>query len=447
MHLLQPLGCMRELDAKANTHQEQTGACLIVNVYSARNLGDAAITLATIGLLRSQGWATISVSSRYVDEDTPFYVENHAKCVPPVIPFPVRGGRSTFGRVLAFGLGAGLAICMSLVMRVNRRIGRWVLAALRAEGLSALCSADLVILSGGGYFYSSRRRINLTLVHAVATTKLATTLCPRVVMMPQSIGPLTRRVDQKLVQFGLSSVSPVVVREDSSRSTATSLIRRTPAVLCPDVALWGRMGNNGTTRQTVARRPHLAIGVMDWTWARPAGEGALSAYLEKLTSLASALMKDGHAVSLFGHSSLPEHGQDDWSLAACLAELIHDKTGVEPTLVKRTHRVDALRQTLARADVVVGTRLHSCLLAMLDNTPALALSYQPKTSGTYALLGLTDLCFDVETFDPRAVLEAISHVGSRLTAERVRVASAVRDARSRIESCYETLLFSPPDTE
>jgi colanic acid/amylovoran biosynthesis protein len=437
---------MRELEAKSDTHQQKSGSCLIVNVYSARNLGDAAITLATISLLRSQGWATIKISSRYVGEDASFYVENHAECIPPVIPFPVRGERSTLSRVLAFALGFGVAVFMSFVMRLHQRIGRWLLTALGLQGLSALCSADLVILSGGGYFYSSRRRINLTLVHAVATTKLATILCRRVVMMPQSIGPLTRRIDERLVQFGLSSVRPLVVRDEASQSTATSLITRTRTVLCPDVALSGQTGNRAIDRQSATPPHRFAIGVMDWTWARPARGDALTTYLEKLASIASSLMHDGHAVSLFGHSSLPEHGQDDWTLASRLAELVHNKTGLEPTLVERTDRVDSLRQTLAQTDLVIGTRLHSCLLAMLDNTPAFALSYQPKTSGTYALLGLADLCFDVEAFEPLAVLEAISHVAARLAAERSRVASAVHDARSRIESCYETLLLPPSET-
>lgn len=434
---------MRELETRPESNRQRSGSCLIVNVYSARNLGDAAITLATTSLLRSHGWTTIKVSSRYAAEDAPFYTESRVVCVPPVIPFPVRGGRSTLGRVMALAVGLGLAALLTLVTRVNRQIGRRLLTSLRADGLSALCSADLVILAGGGYLYSSRRRINLTLVHAVATTKVAAALCPRVVMMPQSIGPLTRDVDKRLVQFGLSSVSPLVVRDESSRSTAENLVSRSRTILCPDVALWGWRGQLQGDRTPVTRVRRIAIGVMDWTWARPAGDTALSIYLEKLALLASWLMRDGHVVFVFGHSSLPEHGQDDWILASRLARLVQDKTGRPPRLVDRTDSVDALRLILAQTDLVIGTRLHSCLLAMLENTPALALSYQPKTTGTFALLGLEDLCFDVEAFDPMAVLDTISRIEARLAVERLRVASAVRDARFRIESCYGTLLFPP----
>ena len=68
-----------------------SGRALVVNAYSARNLGDAAITLSTAALLRDLGFSAVSVSSRHYDEDAAFYARHSITTVPPLISFPVGG--------------------------------------------------------------------------------------------------------------------------------------------------------------------------------------------------------------------------------------------------------------------------------------------------------------------------------------------------------------------
>jgi len=57
--------------------------------------------------------------------------------------------------------------------------------------------------------------------------------------------------------------------------------------------------------------------------------------------------------------------------------------------------LEAALAALSQADLVVATRFHSALLALVRGVPALAIGYQPKTRGIMAGLGLETQAFDI----------------------------------------------------
>ena len=71
---------------------------VIVNAYSYRNAGDAAIMISTAKLLRDLGFSSVSLSTRYM-EDAEDYRKWDVEVIPPLVKFAVRGG-GRFGRAL-----------------------------------------------------------------------------------------------------------------------------------------------------------------------------------------------------------------------------------------------------------------------------------------------------------------------------------------------------------
>lgn len=412
---------------------------LVVNAYSARNAGDAAINLATNELLREHG--DVTISSRYAEEDAAFYGEMGVPVAPAVVPFPARGGMPNWRRAVGLALGATSALVVACVHRFAPAAGRYAARRLSLDGLTAALASDAVVMCGGGYLYSARRRVNLTLVHVALTSAVVRASGTRMAMMPQSIGPLRRPLDRFLVRVAIGSVPIVVVRDaESARELASIGVRRRPLLL-PDVAfaLADRVGSgpDPDDRDGDGRRGRFVMVCMDWTWARPVDGRAMDRYLDRLADMAGLLAEDGDVLAT-GMSSVANHDQDDFAVAAELSRRCA-RRGISVTLVP----MDSYAGTMAAlrdATVVIGTRLHSCILAMAQGTPAIALGYQPKSRGTYELLHLIDLCFDVEAFDPGEVAALAREVAARRKQWEQRVREETDTAAMLLRAAVTDML-------
>lgn len=392
---------------------------LLVNAYSARNAGDAAINVATAELLREHGQLTMA--SRYASEDAGFYDDREISVVGPPIPFPPRGVVPNWLRFVTLLTGTIGAICLAMVFRLSPNAGVQFARWLRMDGMESLFRADRVVMCGGGYLYSARRLLNLTMVHVALTSVITKIAGLPLLMMPQSIGPLRGPLDRFMVRAAVTGVPILLVRDAASARTARDLRLRTPIQLVPDVAFW--LGRSKVPTPEVERpasetskpaRPKFSVVCMDWTWARPVGPTALDDYLERLAGVVRALVAHGGDVILTGMSAVGSHGQDDLAIAERL-RLRLDGLGPAVT-VAGPETLDDISEILGSSSVVVGTRLHSCIIAMTLGVPAIALGYQPKAAGTYDLLGLSDLCFDVEHFATSRVAALAMEIASNRPA-------------------------------
>jgi polysaccharide pyruvyl transferase WcaK-like protein len=298
-----------------------------------------------------------------------------------------------------------------------------------------LITSDVVVLAGGGYLFSATRKVNASLIHSLAIIWLAVLSRKPIVMMPQSIGPLRGRFDRWIVKRTLSKVGPIVVREGAAYAEVEQLLHSATTSLVPDVALygWGAKARRERPRVPTARR-RVGIVVMDWTWARAAPPDELTRYVRKLVTLIESL--EAHAVDslLLGGSNLPQANQDDMIVVRRIAELAIERGG-RPTIAEMSDP-ETFRLLLRTLDVVIGTRLHSCLLALASGVPAIALGYQPKSGGTYDLLGIGELCYDVQTFDPVALAEHVTSILATQLEWDERVTRAADNARRTIEDFY-----------
>lgn len=421
---------------------------LIINSFSARNAGDAAIVLATAALLRENGGATIRSATRYFEGDREYYAPHGIEVVPPLVPFaprPVDGlGAQRVFALLVGTLAAFVIVCLSRFTSAGaRRIARF----LGLEGLVELLSADRVILCGGGYLFSARRALNLTLVHATVSTKLAELAGKAPLMMPQSVGPLPRRLDRALVSWAFSKIRPFVVRDEFAREEAVNVMSRRAGGIevCPDIAFAGwpssRYVGPGKTWKASVRR--VGIVPMDWTWARTVDrDRALDAYITKLAAVVRKLSHRGFELHLYGHSRIAEMDQDDIAVAQRIAERGGADANVHLNLTGAGD-VTELREHFRSVAVVVGTRLHSCIIAMSAGTPAIGLAYQPKSLGTFRLLGLEGHCLDVESFEADRVAQLAAGLAGQRAAHRDDILiQRVAEAQKRIKELYTPHLRS-----
>lgn len=412
-------------------------SALIVDAYTYRNAGDAAIVLATADILRRRGVGDIRVASRHIDSDRDFYEGHGLEVVPASVAFPVKGAGNDLLRGLTFVWSALASVILTLAFHLSPRLAVGASHIVGLPGFAFLAMADTVVLCGGGYLYSPDSRLNLTLLHCALTRWLARGLGKRLLMMPQSIGPFRRRSDELIAAAALRAVDRIVVREEQSATEARRLVGVSrEIVVCPDIALYGWEGKACMRREAMSLDKSVGLIAMDWTWARRAGSQELGRYVSKLGEFVSHLDESGLRVRLLASSLVPSEGQDDQEIAASvLAKArVHDTSNA--WIDWEANDVEGLRSALRDQAVVVSTRLHGGLLAMVEGRPAVTLAYQPKATATYQLLGLSELCLDVQSFSVKELAQKVDMILGRLKEYEEEIARAVSHARKVIEETY-----------
>jgi polysaccharide pyruvyl transferase WcaK-like protein len=209
--------------------------------------------------------------------------------------------------------------------------------------------------------------------------------------------------------------------------------RRDPVY--PDVVfgLGGPSGEvpaaNGNGRVTVGVSAMLYHGYFP-AWVadgRPsdADDAVLDAYLGKLADFVCRLLDEGHDVRLLT-------GQlNDRDAVDRLRAIVAGARGAEPgdrLVAEPITSADGLAAQIARTDVVVATRYHNLVGALVQGKPSIAVDPTRKNGGLMADLGLAHLCQDIDDLDV-ARLEAQFH---EVVGGRAPYAARLRDLNARI---------------
>src|SRR5699024_8479421 len=85
--------------------------------------------------------------------------------------------------------------------------------------------------------------------------------------------------------------------------------------------------------------------------------------------------------------------------------------------------LDSVRETIAGARLLIGSRMHACLNALSVGTPAIPLAYSRKFAPLLDSVGWTT-GFDLRTDDPATLPRQIMAAAAEVTPEQARAASA-----------------------
>lgn len=183
------------------------------------------------------------------------------------------------------------------------------------------------------------------------------------------------------------------------------------------------------------RQRVIGVGLMPYYGRRGRWESGDRIYREYIASVASVtcmLMDRGYTIRLLIGDSTYDHGvrrELRASLEAREAEYVDGQLVDEPA-----SSVAELLSQLASTDVVVASRYHNLLLAVMLGKPVVAVSYHEKIVSVMDELGLSRFCHDIENFNVDTVVEQIT------TLEMQRGTGACRRLiEERVES-YRNML-------
>lgn len=156
-----------------------------------------------------------------------------------------------------------------------------------------------------------------------------------------------------------------------------------------------RAPSHGTHRKRI-----VAVGLYDYCGRGEAGgdkAAAYDGYVDKICGLVSWLLEQDFGVRIvIGDPPYDEPVRRDVRarLEARGVALDADRFNDEPAT-----SVEQLIEQLAEADLVVATRFHSVLLALMLDKPVISVSYNEKNDALMGEMGLARYCQAIDRFD------------------------------------------------
>lgn len=415
---------------------------LIINLHSSYNLGDHALTETTIDLLKNRFKdSTITLAMNdpesYRKEET--VVASFLRTLKQISQ---NGYESWHIGKLIWSI---FSICITtLIHRISGRMSLFLIPTSQRQLVEAYFNADIIISAPGNYLYSSGK-IGLPFLVSILSIGLALSLDKPVYMLPQSIGPLTRKWEKWLIKSVLSRSRLVMMREPISYSLLKDLGFKSPqCIVVPDLAfLYHAQCNSGAQEWLESfgvdwkdNRPILGITLVDLD--RLNFDLAIRENYEQ--SIAEAIEQfikndDGKIVFFAQACGSPFVADDRVPMERILSLIPECSDAI--TLMDNLQSASIQKSAYGLMDIFLGTRMHSNIFAMTEGVPSLAIAYFPKTKGIMEMLGLERWIIDVQEINPSNLYEQLQELWKNRNKIKMEleftVTHSAREAAKAIE--------------
>lgn len=408
---------------------------LIINLHSALNLGDDAIMHATLAGLRNAFPGAQIIAAA-----------NHPQSWQKFADLEVAGSFVTWAYRLQDSRWHGRRWLIPLmllglpVMAVAYRLLHLRIMTGSEEQrrlLMAYYTADLVLSCGGGNFYA-HKRLSPFLLLALLALAFPTWLGKRTIMLPQSVGPIEGGPQRWLARYVFNRVDLLLLREERSVKFVRDVLHvRSPLRQLPDLAFSLVCGADPEPDQ--AHEPlRIGITVIDRA-AQQADFARQQQYESSLVELCAQLAAD-HVIELtiFCQVYGPTLDQDDRRAARRLHAALLERNIAVTLRADFTDAREAIA-TYAKLDLMIGSRMHAGIFALLCGVPTLLIAYQPKALGMMTALGLAPYCLDIDMVSPGALVDSANSLLRERTAIRAAARMGIMETRQELQG-WEKLL-------
>lgn len=368
---------------------------VISNIYSPQNIGDRAIVEGIIKVFREKDPdLEIYCLSKYHKEFSKF---SGWKGTNELIDLPVEGSKIY---TLFKPLGDLISFLINLFFfKLNKS---FFLNKLAADNpFKIISEADLIVAAGGNYLFSSNSSfLSRTMLIHILNIYLPVLMGKKVILFPQSIGPFYRNYERKLIITLLGKTDFIMLRDKESYDfLIQNNLQEDKMLVVPDIAF-----NLGSKNSEIRSKKinKVLITALDWSWGvdpdkKAAFNVTIENYKNNLAKIIDYLSDEiGAEVNVFPHVTVDTSN-----------DLIISKEIIARTTTKKRISLDQKSESsiaeilkyYSEFDLVIGSRMHSCILGITQGVPTIGISYQPKTIGTYNLLGMPEYVLDGNSFD------------------------------------------------
>ncbi|MGQ9631141.1 MAG: polysaccharide pyruvyl transferase CsaB [bacterium] len=294
--------------------------------------------------------------------------------------------------------------------------------------IRAISRSDVLISGGGSLLQdvTSKRSI----LYYLALILMAKLMGKRTALYAQGVGPISSKLNRLLTRWIVSGVDCITLRDAESRDELRRLgVRSGDISVVADPAL----SFNGDGFRERGGPPAVAISLRQWKGFR--------GYKRDIADAAD------HIASKLGAriEFVPMHPPEDTQVSFEVAGMMSNPARVHE-VSNPIQAVDAI----AGADMLIGMRLHSLIVAALYFIPMVGISYDPKID---RFLRQVDqpLGGNVESLDGDVLISVIDRVWDKREEYRSRLRQTVPILRARAGTTplilWHKLLYFPGSAE
>jgi len=284
--------------------------------------------------------------------------------------------------------------------------------------------ADVVIPVGGGYLRGLQDVASIfNLLLLIHPLYFGGYLGKPTILFTQSVGPFYWEIERRMMRSALEkNVDLILIREEKSMELLQTLGADAKAERSVDAGFLVEAKAEVALDSLVSgRRPELPlVGITVRKWLDEAGQHA---YETAVAELADYIVdNDLGQVVFIPQVTAQMHADDDRVASKSVSELMRNKE--KATVLMDEFGYREIRALYGDLDILVGTRFHSVIFALISFVPCMAIEYEHKTSGILRDLGLEEWSRPIETVTGPQLIELFT----RLLAERSSYATLLKDS-------------------
>ena len=98
--------------------------------------------------------------------------------------------------------------------------------------------------------------------------------------------------------------------------------------------------------------------------------------------------------------------------------------------------VEDLLSQFAATDLVVATRFHNILLALINNKPVISISFHDKCASLMSAMGLSEYCLDINGLKANELIEKFCALEKNGESLKLSIRGKIDDHRMALEEQY-----------
>lgn len=337
---------------------------------------------------------------------------------------------------LATKLGARLpGLLRKLFITLPSEAYRWL------DAFKSLKGADVLIIPGTGLLTDSYGLLSWGPYNLFKWSLVAKMRGCKLMFVSVGAGPLYGMLGKYFVKSALSVADYRSYRDDASMnylkgigfSTNSDRVYPDLVFSLPEATL-----SQGENRE--ARRRVVGLGLMEYAGrysvTNPRSE-TYTRYLECLVTFAQWLLANNYDIRLLIGDACDTPVVKEFKALLNGRPGIHDEQRInDDPLPSVAHFISQLAET----DVVVGTRFHNVLLALLLDKPVIAISFHHKCASLMSDMGLAEYCHDINHMNVDRLIEQFQDLERNAPKLRPVIRQKVEESRKALDEQY-SLIF------
>lgn len=331
----------------------------------------------------------------------------------------------------------------NLVLRLLRRIFvRLPVELLRwLKAIAKLKNADMLVMTGTGMlgdFGISPLGLHYEILKWAIAAKL--TRC-KVIFLSVGAGPLRSALSREFVKAALACADYRSYRDEFSKHYLKSIRFDSDSDhVYPDLAFSYPTARLPRSSNHSCNKPVIGVGVMTYFNRRsvaPEDETIYRDYLTKLGNVVIWLLERKYTVRLLiGDVTYDQRARQDLQTLVEERGFSYENGSI---IDEPASSVEEVLSQIAATDLVVASRFHNVLLALMLGRPVLAISYHEKVDALMEEAGLAGFRQDIESIDLEkltgqfvALEEQSDHIRQQLNQKAQACREALDDQYKRI---------------